>query len=57
MTRLVAAATLAVILGLLAAAFWTYATADNPTCPPGQGRVYMPGTSVCRDVGQMGGRE
>ena len=57
MTRLVGAATLAVILGLLAAAFWQYATGDDPACPPGQGQVYMPGTSVCRDVGQWGGRE
>jgi hypothetical protein len=55
-TRLVAAATLAVILVLLAAAFWQHATADDPTCPPGQGQVYMPGTSVCRDVGQWGGQ-
>ena len=55
--RLVAAATLLAVIVLLAAAFWTYATAHDPACPPRQSQVYMPGTVVCRDVGQFGSRE
>jgi hypothetical protein len=54
MTRLgtaVLAIWIAILIGL-AAALWTYATADDPACPPGQAQVYMPGGSVCRDVGQ-----